>query len=387
MSTGKTDRIVIVGGGISGVASAVSLASAGVPVVLLESGKLGGGATSLAQGWLHSGGAFAEASSEMARLCLRSLQQTEAFCPQCLESPRSGMYYLTSDIQTPTNALKKAWGEAGLPWKEVGRNQLLAAIPELNPELVQKAYLLPDRAFRPDVLTETLAATARNAGVEIRTGVGVERVTSEDGQATGVVTLQGEEIAASHVILSAASLPSLLEHPRTFLPDQPEHTPAAATTELVSVRPNLTQIPFVVVDRHQFNHIPHIGTSIFHSGVWRTAKTTSGLTKSEGDFESVWNTVQEFFPGFEREACLECHEWTGTSIEALGADQIEPGRCPWPTVVNHGAEGGVRNLWSLYPGRATLWPVLADLIREEILAKMDRGPLKAAPAPWNSQGN
>lgn len=52
----------------------------------------------------------------------------------------------------------------------------------------------------PGALADALAAAARAAGAEIRTGAAVERITSRDGRATGVVLAGGEEILARGVV-------------------------------------------------------------------------------------------------------------------------------------------------------------------------------------------
>ena len=54
-----SSRIVIVGGGISGLSIAARLAQAGMPVTLLEASHLGFGASTRNQGWLFSGAWFA----------------------------------------------------------------------------------------------------------------------------------------------------------------------------------------------------------------------------------------------------------------------------------------------------------------------------------------
>ncbi len=48
-------RIVIVGGGIAGLSTAVRLTQAGFPITVLEASRMGGGASTRNQGWLHSG--------------------------------------------------------------------------------------------------------------------------------------------------------------------------------------------------------------------------------------------------------------------------------------------------------------------------------------------
>jgi phytoene dehydrogenase-like protein len=52
----------------------------------------------------------------------------------------------------------------------------------------------------PGALSNALAAAAREAGAEIRTGVEVTAITSHDGRATGVVLAGGDEIQARGVV-------------------------------------------------------------------------------------------------------------------------------------------------------------------------------------------
>jgi phytoene dehydrogenase-like protein len=55
----------------------------------------------------------------------------------------------------------------------------------------------------PGALSAALAAAARDAGAEIRTGAEVAGITSRDGAATGVVLASGEEISARGVVSGA----------------------------------------------------------------------------------------------------------------------------------------------------------------------------------------
>jgi phytoene dehydrogenase-like protein len=52
-------------------------------------------------------------------------------------------------------------------------------------------------------VTETMAAAAREAGAEIRTGVRVEKVALEDGRAIGVTLEDGEQVGAARVLSNA----------------------------------------------------------------------------------------------------------------------------------------------------------------------------------------
>jgi len=70
-------------------------------------------------------------------------------------------------------------------------------------------------------LSDALAAAARQAGAEIRTGVEVKEIVIRSGQATGVVTAAGEEIAARVVLSGADPRATLLGlvHPIHLDPD------------------------------------------------------------------------------------------------------------------------------------------------------------------------
>jgi phytoene dehydrogenase-like protein len=63
----------------------------------------------------------------------------------------------------------------------------------------------------PGALTDALAAAARAAGAELRTGAEVAQVMSRDGRATGVVLTGGEEIAARAVVSGADPKRTLLD--------------------------------------------------------------------------------------------------------------------------------------------------------------------------------
>src|SRR5262249_42159143 len=59
-------------------------------------------------------------------------------------------------------------------------------------------------------ITQAMAAAAKEAGAEIRTGVEIKEVRVQDGAATGVVLSSGEEIAAKAVISNADPRRTLL---------------------------------------------------------------------------------------------------------------------------------------------------------------------------------
>ena len=412
MSDSSSERIVIVGGGFSGLSLAVSLAKAGLPVTLVEALQLGAGASTRIQGWLHSGGVFARQQPQLARLCFESLQQILRYCPACVEPDHEGMLYLFTSTGMEHREWSRAWNDVGIPFESVTRDRVAERMPQLDLSEIELAYLLPDRSFRPEVLLEQLAADARNGGAEIRLETPIARLLTERNEVHGVVTSHGEEIQACRVILATGSQdwsgmidassqavpPVESEHllappagasngdlgTASSLESQTEYTRVVLKTHLISIRPDIGSWPFCLVDQGCFNHLPHLETSVFGSNHWKVVHGVQDASVEPEEIARIWENVQRFVPGVKREDCHDVHEWSGTAAQIMHVEQIEPGQCPLPTVVNHCHERPCyRNLWSVSPGRATLWPQMAEETRERILTDMGRTTLHACAPPWS----
>ena len=378
------ERIVIVGGGISGLSVAVRLAQAGLPVTVLEASQLGTAASTRNQGWLYSGGIFARDNTALARMCRESLEQTLQFCPECLEPQQEGMAYILSKPDTQASDWTSAWDRAGIEWRELEIEQLLREIPGFDRSLVQHAYLLPDRSFRSDVLLACMAATARNAGAEIRTDTSVTNLIVEDKTLQGVVVGDGEEIAARLVILAggAMGLPLWSQLTRAEAGKQTDYTVVPLKAHLVALQPEVSRLPFCVADAGGFNHLPHAPASVFSSNRWVPVANAARRGVDAGELERVWEGIERFFPDLRRDN-YEVVEWAGTTAQAMHVEQVEPGQLPLPTVIDHATEApGTENLLSLFAGRASLWPQLAEQARQTVLDKLERAPTSTAVPPW-----
>ena len=380
----KSSRVVIVGGGFAGLSVAARLAQSGLPVTLLESARLGFHASTRNQGWLYSGAWFALEQTELARMCYASLEQTLRFCPDCVEPQHEGMAYLISKPDTPVRSWTNAWTKAGIPFEELPRSRLHTRIPDLELSEVQHAFLLPDRSIRTDVLLCKLAATAQNAGAEIRTETPVARLMRDGDHVIGVTTSEGEEIHAGLVILAAGASGSQFwsEIMPTKAGSQPGYCLVALKSHLLAVKPGVGTLPFCVVDRDGLNHVPHAPTSVFGANRWSVVSDPSDRHIVAEEIHQLWEHVSRFFPRL-REDC-EVAEWAGTTVQAMHYDQIQPGRVPLPTVIDHEQESPpVFDLLSVYPGRATLWSHMAEETRRVVLDKLAVTPTTIAQPPWS----
>lgn len=383
-SLGSAQRVIIVGGGFAGLSIAARLGQAGVPVTLLEASALGYSASTRNQGWLYSGAVFATEQTELAKLCYTSLRETIDFCPDCLEPQHDGMLYLVSKPDTRVREWTKAWEAAEIPFEEYPREKLASRCPELKIDEVQRAFLLPDRAIRTDILLCQLAATAKNAGAEIRTETSVGELLRDREFVTGVKTAAGELIHSAMVILAtgAAGSPFWSEISSAKAGCQSGYCRVALKTHLIAVKPHISPLPFCILDQGGFNHIPHAPTSVFGSNHWTVVADPLDQHVVDAEIDATWRQINRFFPGVSRDE-REVNHWAGTTVQAMHYDQIEPGRVPRPTVIDHAQESPVlKNLISVFPGRATLWAYLAEQTRQLVLESLQTTPTSTAKPPW-----
>lgn len=383
-SPGTTERILIVGGGYAGLSAAGRLAQCGLPITLFEAARLGFEASTRNQGWLQSGGVFARDNPELARMCYQSLQQTVQFCPDCLEPGHDGMAYLISSPDTLHHAWTEAWQAAGIPFEEWTPQQLADRLGRIQRSRVQRAFLLPDRSIRPDVLLDRLAAMAQNSGAEIRTQAPIARLLRAGDAVIGVATADGEEVYGRLVILATGADGASFWS--QILPSEPGcqslHVLIGLKTHLVAVQPEIGLLPFCVLDRGGFNHLPHAPRSVFGSNRWTVTSIPNDRTVEAAEINCIWQQIHDFFPDLDRTR-HQVAAWAGTTVQAMHCEQVEPGRAPLPTVIDHAQQSPpLHNLLSIFPGRATLWAALAELTRTAVQAKLGTHLHAAVAPPW-----
>ncbi len=380
-------RVIVIGGGFAGLAVAARLAQAGLPVTVFEASRLGHGASTRNQGWLHSGAVFAVHNPPLARMCHESLQQTLAFCPQCVEPGHEGMAFVVSRPETHGTEWTEAWANAGIAYREIPRQDVLNRLPDFDAQRLIKAFLLPDRSIRPDILLEHLAAAAANAGAEIRAETPVTELRATGEQIDAVVTSAGEEVHAAFVVLAGGteSMTLLKPHLGGRTGEQSDYQRVALKAHLLAVAPSMGALPLCVIDEEQFNHLPHQTTSVFGADRWKPVADPADQSAEDAEIDWLLDRIQRFFPSFDRDR-FQVTTWAGTTVQAMHVEQVQPGLAPLPTVIDHRHDRPrFTNLVSVYPGRATLWVHLAEEARKFVLDRLDLRAAHATPPPWAPQ--
>jgi len=220
-------RVVVIGGGVMGCATALELSRRGVrDIVLLERAVPGAEASSAAAGMLA-----AQVESQDDEERARYVRARAAYAGWADELRaetgidiayrKSGVLELahTEAEETHLRARVRSNEAAGLAASFVDAAGARALEPSLGPELRGAAWFPEEAQVDPPQLLRALVAAVARAGVVVKSGTTVSALASSGDTCRGVVLDSGETIAADAVVLAAGSWSSLV-------PGVPKSVPA-----------------------------------------------------------------------------------------------------------------------------------------------------------------
>lgn len=184
--------VVVIGGGIIGVSTALELARRGLSVVLCEKGVIAGEQSSRNWGWVRQMG---RAEQELP-LSARSMEIWQDMDRQ-IGSPtgfrRTGIMYVAY-----TDADEKHWTR----WHEIGNRhgvvthelsgaKVVEKLPGMAAQPRMALYSPDDGCAEPWLAVPAMAKAARAAGVRVLTQCAVRTVEMAAGRVSAVVTERG----------------------------------------------------------------------------------------------------------------------------------------------------------------------------------------------------
>ncbi len=197
-------EVVVVGGGIVGLASAYYLARRGAAVTLCERGRLGNGSTERSIGGIRA--QFTHPTN--IRLSLESMSVWTEF-EETFEIDigyrRAGYLFLARTDES-ASALRDAVDrqrEMGVPSRIVDREAAREHCPALHSERFTAASYSPTDGFAdPHLALQGYSEAAVEAGVDIRTKTAVTGIHKRDGAVHGV-TAAGDRLEADFIVNAA----------------------------------------------------------------------------------------------------------------------------------------------------------------------------------------
>lgn len=225
-------KVVVIGGGIVGCATAYYCAREGMDVTLLERRTLGYGASGRNVGflWLHC---------RTAGFALDIARAGRALYPQLLEElpggfefrPSGGLMYFTTPEQGAVFAEFVAARRAdGLDISLIDGAEVRRLVPPIRDDVLGASYCPDDAQIVTSTVVEALARGARAEGATIREGVGVERLVVSEGRAIAVDTDAGRFSGDAIVVAAGAWSTALLASVGIDVPIGGERLQVLATT-------------------------------------------------------------------------------------------------------------------------------------------------------------
>jgi sarcosine oxidase, subunit beta len=196
--------VVIIGGGVMGTSAAFHLAEAGVDVVIVERGQLGGGSTSRAAGGVRA--QFSDALN--IQIAQRSLEAFRSFGTRPgweIDFKRSGYLFVLSR-QADVAAFEAGvalQNRYGVPSRMLGADEARALCPLLAGDDILAASFSPeDGHATPEAVVQGYAYAARALGAQVRVGCEVTAIETDDDRITRVQTSDGP--IATHIVICTA---------------------------------------------------------------------------------------------------------------------------------------------------------------------------------------
>lgn len=212
--------IVVVGGGITGLATAFELARAGHPVAVLEARRVGAMASTWTLGGVRQSGRD-PAELPLAQAAIeRWAHWHEELGSETGYRRKGNLRLARNDAEAETiRAMVADQRQRGLALEFLDNPQAIRALaPALGEGIVAASFCPGDGHADPDLTIAALAAACRRLGVEIREGTPATALLTAGGRVRGVETPSGRVEADVTVVAGGVHAPALLASAGLRLP-------------------------------------------------------------------------------------------------------------------------------------------------------------------------
>lgn len=204
--------VVVIGGGIVGAATALTLAERGISVALCEKGVIAGEASSRAMGYIDS--QFAD-PARFPLLARNFELWREANARTGLETGyrKKGLILPLEGEEAAEGA--RGWtaslnGVEGLSGEVLTRNQLLKLVPDMVDPPEAALHTPFDGMVEPRLAAPAIAQAAQDKGAKILQHCAVRGIETSGGKISGVITEKGRIACQAAVIAGGYWTPPLV---------------------------------------------------------------------------------------------------------------------------------------------------------------------------------
>lgn len=283
-------RVVVVGGGVAGLMSALYLSRAGAEIHLFEAQSLGAAASGRNAGGIY---AFGRAIEEvaLARLSMDLWEQLQADGIQA-QFRRDGHAIVARNGRERAllELARRHYELAGLPVRMLGPEETMALLPGISPEVAGSLLGTTDGQGYAFTTVTSVLAELRSQGAEIHDHSPVTSVVEAHGRATGVRSSTGV-VEADHVVLAAGPWMATFAEAAGCGPDVRPRRSQLMVTERVG---GLENLPFLSGNR-VYARRTHAGNLLVGGGgPWEEGGYN--VTSSNAALSFLGKHMSELFP-------------------------------------------------------------------------------------------
>lgn len=188
-------RVLVVGGGIAGLCSALDLALRGLDVVLIERDRLGSGTTTRCAGMLNSGARYLAEDEEIAEYCQEESRVLQRIIPFAINTSQRGIFIvLPKHNSRYVQVFEDRRRKFGIG--RFSRDECLELEPALN-RSIRWGYETDDFVFNPFVIVEAYREELVRKGVGIFEKTKIQSIQFKNGR--WHISLAGEDLVETFV--------------------------------------------------------------------------------------------------------------------------------------------------------------------------------------------
>jgi glycine/D-amino acid oxidase-like deaminating enzyme len=230
--------VVVIGGGIVGVTAAIFLAEAGIPVKLVEKGRIGAEQSSRNWGWIRKQGRDVRELPLMLE-SMRLWRDLGGRVAQRIHFGTPGTTYVAQNEEEL--AVRSAWLDSARDFQLDTRLLSAAETDELlgrdDRRFVGALHTASDMTAEPRLALPAFAERAREAGAVLIKGCAARGIETSGGKLSGVVTERGTIACDAAILSGGAWTRTFLENLQIFIPQLAVQSTAFRTTAAPEIHP------------------------------------------------------------------------------------------------------------------------------------------------------